>query len=231
MSLVVISQGSRRLALIPLLFLAGRTVAGRELRAWKISLAALAALYLMPLPLAFRSLVSHGAVPHLNSLAGYVSSQPPWEPIAANLLFGFPLAAQVALHQPPISMNAFIVSVNPLPGGLAGWYDISRSLRLNEFTPYSALGELSNQGPLAVIFYCLSLGIAMTWSSRMLLGSVGQHASSLLRTLFISAGAGFIALSFLQYNLRSTTRVVYMMMALAIASLIPRLFSHHRYPR
>ena len=221
-SVLIVSQGSRRLALLPILLLLGRVANGRRLRVREMVLSIIFAIFLMPLPLAFRGLPEHGFVPHLWEVPTLVRDQPPWEPIAANALFGFPLAAEVGLNEKPIRHSVFWISVNPLPGTSVGWSEVSLSLRLNAYTPYSGLGELANHGQIFLVLYSSLTGLILTVVTRGLAVGHGTNGVSVFRRLFLLAGSGFMALTFLQYNLRSTTRILYLLVAAALLVSLAR---------
>ena len=211
---LVVSQGSRRLALVPLLYLLGKAVAGRLPTKSAILTSSLASLYLISLAIAFRQAPSHGLSPHLKVLPRSLTTQLPWQPILANLLNGFSLAPQVAFVEPRIPQSALWVSIDPRSGHSAGWYAISGSLRININTPYSSLGELGNHGASVLFIYSLLLGATLTICCRAMIGAAsGQSGSSPFRRIFLVSISGYIGLSFVQYNLRSTTRIAYLLVA------------------
>jgi len=218
---LLISQGSRRLALMPFLLLLGGVALGRSPSKRAISLSVALALYIVRWPLAFRALPQHGLIPHVQSIPALMFGEFPWAPILSNLLFGFPVAAYVAFVAPRLPLSAYWISVDPRTGEAAGFYKMYTTLQINTFTPYSALGQLANHGTLLLVGYSLLLGIVLTGCGRSLVGlSSGARGASPLRRLFLAASSAYIGLNFVQYTLRSTTRVVYLLIFVAVGSQV-----------
>ena len=226
-----VSQGSRRLALAPVLVLLGRMVVGKRPSKNSVAFVLVLSLLLIPLPLTFRSQDVNGLLPHLLALPEAVTAGG-WRTLSSNLLFGYPLSAAVAFHQPKIPISAFWISINPLPGELAGWYEISPSLRLNAFTPYSSIGELANYGAGILFAYLLSLGAVLVIcanSLRRVASRFDSETGKLLANAFLLGISVFVGLNLVQYNLRSSTRVVYGLIAICVlASAVSRIASARR---
>lgn len=225
---VFFAMGSRRLALIPVLFAVGALASNpRSPRLRLLVLAALAlGFYLIQLPLALRSLPQNGLIPYVQHFGDVAAAPFDWSRPAFNLLMSFGITGTVAWSTPAIPFHDYLVSLNPLPGGAAGWYDIAPSLRLNDFTPYSALGELGNAGWFAVGLYFFAVGVLLAYVDsrvRRLMRSGHRLAALLL----VGCSALFVLIS-LQYNLRSATR---MLIYLALADVLVRLVLHVRTRR
>jgi hypothetical protein len=209
--------GSRRLALFPLLFVLGiLSVAPRMRSRWLLlAAAALVGFFLLRVPLGTRAMASHGLLPYLTNLPTILSAPSDWNAFALNLLFGFGAIGETSFSAPPIPAHDFWVAINPLPGGLAGWYDIAAQHRINEFTPFAGIGELGNHGWQYLVGYCLAVGMVFAWwdaRMRALLAAGKQ-----LYGLALVGLAGLFMLVLTQYNLRSATRVLYYAITLALA--------------
>jgi hypothetical protein len=154
-----------------------------------------------------RSLSDHGLWPYLQALPDITSSHLSWSSILLNLLVGFGAIGKTAFDMPPIPQGDFLVAINPLPGDLAGWYEIARSHRLNVYAPFAALGELGNSGWPFVVGYCLAIGFVLGYLDRRMrtLLARGQQ----LYGVALVGIAGLSVVLSTQYNLRSTTRLLY----------------------
>jgi hypothetical protein len=221
--------GSRRLALAPLLFALGIYAAapGRRSRAGLV-VAAGASLYLIPLPLFLRDQARHGLLPYHDRLPAVLLDTSGWDEVGRNVLISFAIIGVTAYVQPHMPLHDLGVSLNPLPGRLVGWYDVAPLHRLNDYTPYGAVGELGNAGSWAVIGYFFVIGLIMAHLDRrvrsLLMNGRTAHA------LLIVGLVGLFCLFNQQYNLRQSTRMVYYALALDFALIATAwLFSRSRY--
>lgn len=100
-----------------------------------------------------------------------------------------------------------------MPGGIAGWTDLAPRIRLHEWVPHAAVGEVAAGGLLCVLVYfalvAFMLG-GLDVAICLYLGSGGRVARAILNAFSFA----FAVLS-LQYNLRSATRMVYYAVLLA----------------
>jgi hypothetical protein len=148
-------------------------------------------------------------------------------PTAANLLFGFANIGCTAFASPLLPVHDLLVAINPLPGGIAGWYAIASAHRINLFTPYAALGELGNHGWLVLVGYCLVVGAILGHldnSVRQLLAG-GRQAYGLA----LLALAGLFMVISTQYNLRTATRLMYYALAADVAIRLWLRFGPERF--
>jgi hypothetical protein len=134
------------------------------------------------------------------------------EVLALNLLIGYGVIGRTAFDIPPINQADFLVSVNPLPGGLSGWYQIADDHRLNLFTPMAALGELGNLGWPSVIGYCGTVGFVLAYLDLRVRGLM-ERGRQLHGLLLLALTVLFTVLS-TGYNLRTATRMLYYALAL-----------------
>ncbi len=214
--------GSRQLALIPVLFSVGM-FAAKPSRSSRLAilLSCILAFYLIGLPLEFRELSSHGILPYAAALPDIVKGEHPWAATSQNILISFPLIGFTAFRM-TFPLRDLFVSVSPLPGGRAGWYDIASFHRLNAYTPAAGLGELANAGWVATVIVCLLIGATLAWldvrsklhtaKGRQMLGLAIVMVSSLFLLFFV------------QYNLRSAIRLLYYALALDLVAFAALTF-------
>jgi hypothetical protein len=209
--------GSRRLALIPVLFAVGNAVAAPGRRA-QITLIAsgVAGLYLLYLPLALRSGSSHGIAPYWSRLPEVAADGSSLAVTALNLLIGFAIIQRTAFAEAPIPDADMWISINPLPGSLAGWGEVALDHRLNLYTPYAGLGEIGNAGLWWVCGLGVGIGIILGLLDRRVDQHLarGQHAVGLL---IVGLSAVFL-LFMTQYTLRASMRMLVYAFALSLAA-------------
>lgn len=203
-----VAMGTRRLALVPLLILLAYAVSKRG----KVSLvavvgAAAAGLVMLALPLHFRSQATHGLFPYLASIQSFEITPQVIATSFNNFLAGFKITALTG-EQPTIPLDVLWISLNPISGDSAGWYEVARTLRLNRFTPYSAIGELVNYGPLVFVLVIagigLALGLVQRINDRLLEDTLGRFVA------IVALGLVFIfVIQSAQYNLRADVRYLY----------------------
>lgn len=107
----------------------------------------------------------------------------------------------------------FWISIDPRPGFMTEWSEISEYVRLNLFAPYNAISELYFMGAHYIFFYFFCAGLITG-----LLTSVSR------KNIFINVIAVVVVFIFtifsLQYNLRSATRYIYLELALLVIFFI-----------
>lgn len=213
------AASSRRLALLPVLFAVGYFVHRRSRRGWYVLLAALvASALLLPLPLYLRGLPMHGLEPYLERIGDFSYGDVDWMSSINNVLVSFPITAHSAFREAPHPSSWLWIELNPLPGRMVGWYDIAPSLRLNRFTPFSTLGGLGNYGTTTVIGVGLGLGAVLAYLD----GRVSTYLATGWQ--FLAVGlvgmAGFVSVSALQYNLRTSSRLLLYALLIDIAARV-----------
>jgi hypothetical protein len=228
----LLSRDTRTLALVPLIMFA-LYAAQRSWRPWRFVPAILAvacSLLLLQLCISLRSQVSGaGLIPYTTAVV-----QNPGPLLEGNLggaignvLYSVPLTGYIAEdvgNEPPGSLA---VSLDPLPGTIAGWTDLAPLLRVTFYTPYNALGELALQGTLVLILYFLVVGYLTTRLQSLATSLHGLRSAAMLLALggLIAAFSVFS----LQYNLRSTTRYVWYALGLyLVLRFVPVLVSGRR---
>lgn len=218
---VFFGLGSRRLALLPLIFALG-VYAGRRSRGTRVFLLIAVALgiLLLPLPLFDRGLPTDGISPYFHAVIAYPGTAFSQSGTLANALSPFPVTA-ATIASPVTPAHWLLIELDPLPGHLSGWYGISASLRVNSFVPYSGVGEVALHGPWFALAFWTGAGIVLTYLDRRVryyLGSGQQPVAIALTGL-----AGLFALLSIEYNLRAASRMVVYAIAL---DLVIRAIKH-----
>ncbi len=228
-ALLYIALASRSLALLPLLVLAGAGLLGAKRLGWRSILAASTlAVLLLPIPLLLRSGSDHGLLPYIDILASTKFSLEDYLTSANNVLNGFGIVGTTAFRVQPITPEQLAVSLSPLTGDAAGWYEIASGLRLNFYTPYAALGELANVGWATFTISMLVLGLAFGIIERAARRIARTPRVAVLR--FLPIGLCYLfTIQMTQYNLRSEARLVYYaIIAALVLSIIARLLPERR---
>jgi hypothetical protein len=225
-SLVLFALGTRLLALIPVLVAASWLITRTDRRSSRtigvICAAAVASFVLLSLPLALRQLPTHGLAPYAAALVtdpGFVAGET-LRTALSNILFGFPLTYAVAYTGTGLSPSTLEVAVNPLPGNLTTWYEIAPYLRLNVNTPYNAMGELGHFGLLVVLAFFIATGVLLAWLWRLRLMN---PALATIARLMVVGTTLLICVTAIQYNLRSTSRLLYYVAAVGVSLLVTRV--------
>ncbi|NYI40408.1 hypothetical protein [Demequina lutea] len=212
------SLGTRRLALVPILLVVGMLMA-RPKRTWfKLAAATIIATLLLPLPLYLRGQNQHGLLPYLSSLSGYHFDGVDWLSTINNVLITFPITGMTAFYVDKLPLSYMLVSLDPLPGQLAGWYEIASNMTLNPWTPYSTIGELWNYGFVPSALVWVSFGIVAAWLDRVV-RRLWVWGVPIVSLAVVGLSALF-ALQAIQYNLRSSSRMLWYAALIAIGGLI-----------
>jgi hypothetical protein len=208
--LLLFARASRTIAVFPIILLFARTfTSGARVRPHSVALVVIGTIFLMQLPLVGRANPDGvGIIP----LTQQVLSRPEeifsgfsLGGILGNILFTGPLTGVVANRQIPL--EAFWVSINPLPGSWAGWSEYKGILRVDSSTPYNALGELGAQGWFALVAVAFAVGLLLALSTRI--ASRLDGAFALAASLLVLGITVFFSVSILQYNLRSSVRLIW----------------------
>lgn len=232
LTLAIFATASRILCLIPVMYLLGRVLGGVRVRTIFWLLAVIAALISLPIPLINRGLPEHGLIPYAASLPDVVGRPDYLDSIfltfGENIGLTVPLVILVSRVE-GITVSDMLISVNPLPGGFAGWPRIMPSLRVHDFVPYSALGEWASFGPEWLMVGVVAWAVAV----RASLASVARGRTPIALVVL----AAQLAMSFLtvfqltQYNTRSTARIISLMIVLAVFERLTRTWFDQLTPR
>lgn len=199
--------GTRRLALVPLVFALGIYGATFSRRAkLGVVAAALISLYMIRLPLFLRNQPEHGLMPYLGALPDFLDYSAGWDAVAVNILISFGTIGATAFTQNHFPLADLWMALNPLPGRFSGWYEVEPLHRFSEFTPYATVGELGNLGWVALVVYFLFVGVAFGYLDRRVRWLLA-HGHQYLG-LGITGLAGLFVPFSLQYNMRTSSRFV-----------------------
>lgn len=163
----------------------------------------ISALLMIQIPIALRLKPDHGLVPSVH----YIVSDPGLlfaDPID-NVLFGAPLTLYVAHDTPPVAPHVLVTSLSPLPSSMTDWAQIAPTLKLNTYTPYSALGIL-----LGVSWFCLAavmagFGVLYGVMERVM----RRSAFPAIGLLVLSSVAALAVLRSTEYDVRTFARLAY----------------------
>jgi hypothetical protein len=194
---------------VPLMFAGGLLTGTWSVSRQRFAFVAVvvASVLALQIPLGLRNLPNHGLIPAIR----YLVHQPALvfgshDPIN-NLLFGAPLTLFVAHDIQSLPISDVVTSMSPLPSRFNNWSQIALHLRLNIYTPYSALGELLNHGWGFFALLMCSFGAAFALAERLALRRPGI-VGGLSQMVVLGAAALFVVES-TEYNLRSVARLVY----------------------
>lgn len=209
------AYGSRRMAMLPVLFALGAYAATmtKKSAVWLLVSGVFSAL-MLPIPLFVRGLSEHGFAPYLAALPDVFTRDTPWLETLNNLMIFFPITALTAYGRPTIPTEHILLELNPLPGEWVGWYEIASTMGLNRATPFSGIGELANVGWPWVIGVWFAIGILVAILERSVHLAVSE-GHQVLGVAIVGLAALF-ALTVTQYNFRSAQRDLIYAVAVAL---------------
>jgi hypothetical protein len=217
---LALGRATRWLGLFPLLLLVGFAFAGKKVKLKHSAIAATLSFVLLPIPLLLRAnpegVGIANAVAFLPEASSRLYSYESLVGTVGNVAFSAPLTSFVS--EMKIASNAFWTSVSPFPSRFNDWPTIQGALRVDQTTPFNSLGELGSQGPLAVFAIGILIGLLFSLVEREFSSRKGLLPTTGLLLTYAVALAWTV--SFLQYNLRSSTRLVWYLLAFALVSLL-----------
>lgn len=213
---LLFSTASRMLAVLPILVITVALVSGARVRPVHGVLAGAAALTGSIFALQTRSSpLGHGFFAYLREIAT-IRPHSLWDSIVesfSNVMFSIPLAQWVEKNG-DVTPSDFAISASPSLADDAGWSALADKLRVHLFIPYNGLGELASLSVIAMAVGCvlLAFGTGLAVASY----SKGGRRVLVLLTLALY----FLTfLLLLEYNLRSSFRIVYAGIALWLVSI------------
>lgn len=210
---IFFSLASRRFAFVPAMFMLGVILNEQDskvaMRLFIISI--VSALFLMQIPLFFRGQLQYGLLPFVTTLIDGTFVEPkPSQGMALfailTIIFAMPVTAYV-MHADTLSVAYLLTSISPLPGFLTDWPRIQEYLRLNDYVPYTALGELLNYGVIVGWTYFFVVGVCVSYIDLNIRAALMRG-----RFFYVVVMFGLLMIFILtlwQYNLRSATRILY----------------------
>jgi len=211
---ILFARATRSIVLVPVTILLARAlVSDKRLGSFSIATSGLLTVLALQLPLVGRRNpdgVGLGPLWHaLTTRPEQFFSNFELGRLAGNVLFSGPMTAAVA--QRHIPSEAFWISVSPMPGGIGGWDEIRSLLRLNFYTPFNTLGELAAQGWIVLIVGASTAGFFLAFATRVTSNMRGNfRVAAVVLTLGIVI---LFSVTVLQYNLRTSARLVWYALA------------------
>lgn len=220
---VLFACATRVFAGVILLYMVGKFLAGGKM-SWLGWLGtAIITVILLPIPLYCRELNMHGLIPYAHAMEKILQDPAFFGKslVTTTSSFGFsvPLLIFVSRQQ-GITASDMLISLNPGPGSMVGWYDILFHMRVHEFIPYSALGEWASFGGFVLLLFTLVWALVV----RICLKSVASNPHPTM-VLFLSAVLGMSLLMVVmitQYNTRAVSRIVSMMILVTVLDRLVR---------
>ena len=211
-TLITFSLASRALALIPVAYALGIWLSRPNPKRLLLVIGSIFLFFeISQIPLLFRGLPEHGLIPYTRAIfQESIFSTIDWYSslyiTINNILISVPIAFDT-FSAPPIPKEYFWLSIDPRFGEMTNWYQINSELSINSSTPFSSVGELLNYGYYYSLPFMFCLGL--------IFGHIDKKYNFYFKTdnklmvavtLFLTI---YAAISFLQYNLRSSIRLFY----------------------
>jgi hypothetical protein len=211
--LIFVSKDSRSLVLAYLIYNFSPIFFGYTSHAGfgnkKIVFHLIVSIILFTFILYFRGLDLHGLIPYAESILGLTDNLQSWQSSLSELVLnvGFSLQVTQATIEELLNSNQEYLLASLSPAFGSSWIDIMSFQRVNLYVPYSALGEIYSYSHTGLLIYLCIAAIVFIFHEY-----VGSRANPTIRLLSLIFGI-FCSLSFaylfLQYNLRSATRMLY----------------------
>lgn len=171
--------------------------------------------------------IGHGLLPYLQLVtSGEVTlGSERWMSAVLNLMATIPITYLSSTVDVPDNLTS--VSLNPLPGELAGWYEISSSQALFRAVPTNAYGQMAamewTQG-----IVCIFL-IATLMSGSAIVRSYGIPAVRMPLMFFSTTMTLLTSILFMQYSIRTGTRWLWLALGVTVmVSVLSRLLEGRR---
>lgn len=168
----------------------------------------LLAFFLLGFLIGVRSSELHGIVPYLKSISSNTNNL--INSIYFNFYYSFIFGVYVTigtLKKATLDWNMILVSINPLPGKLAGWYEYANDMRLNKFAPFSLHGRVFKTGILFTTFYFFILGIIFSFFEKVV-RKLFRGKKNILAFSIVIILCLHIVYAF-EYNMRASIRYLY----------------------
>lgn len=230
--IIFIGLSSRRMVVTPALFFIGAILATPHSKVARIGLvaSAVAIPWLNQVALDLRILPTQGIWPAVTAIVDVTKSARSYVDLAKalnsfvpNIFFGLPVAAYVLAHTSALS-GSMLLSLNPAPGALIGWYLFEPRLRVNQYVPFNAIGEAMGHGPLFLILYFTVVGAIFVAQERFIRREVAR-GTFVLPLVILGLLLLFVFFS-TQYQLRAATRFLYYSIALQLLVTVLRAVKH-----
>jgi hypothetical protein len=118
--------------------------------------------------------------------------------------FSTPVTGEAIVNE---TVYDLLLSINPLPGVMVGWYDVYEQFRVSKFIPYNTPGVLLTINIFFAFLYYWCLGIYFSFLGYSLIDYIKRN--KIIRAGIVLTLAFSIIFMETQYKLRSTTRLIY----------------------
>ncbi len=218
---ILFSLGSRQFAMAPTAIAFGAYIGKSDRLGLHILLgSAVVSLLLLPIPLNLRVMPGdHGLGPYLSNLTSIPYGWTSLKDAVGNLTIGFPVTGIAAFESDHIGFDKILISLNPMFGRAAGWYEISDQLRITPIFPFSGIGELWNSGATLAVALLFVLGVVIghiDYRTRQLMIEGRRIVAVVLFGLAVLFG-----LLMSSYNLRNSTRPLWYAIGIDLVTRIP----------
>lgn len=133
----------------------------------------------------------------------------------------FVTAATYESYLPLSQMNDFIIMLNPLPGHLAGWYNINKNMTVMPVVPYSSIGTVFTLGHLGTSIFYLFLGMIIGFYDSFIQKEV--HNKKYILAILIWSLLVLFIIFHNQYTLRTSIRFIYYVFVIIFISYFYKL--------
>lgn len=171
--------------------------------------------------------IGHGLLPYSELLfSGEITyGSERWMSALLNLMATIPVTYLSASVKVPENLTS--VSLNPLSGDSAGWYEISSSQVLFQAVPTNAYGQVAamdaSQGTICIFL------IAALMSSSAVVRSYGSPRVRMPLMFFSVTMTLLTSILFMQYSIRTGTRWLWLALGVTlVVSAISRLLERRR---
>jgi hypothetical protein len=164
-------------------------------------------LILMNFVLTVRGELQQGLASYIHALnsANFVNIE--FLSIFQNFIASFQITGITAFLLDKYPMKDLFIEIDPLPGNLAGWYQILFRHSINSYTPTSSVGDLANYGMIVFIPSIIIFSFFGMRLSSILVQALTRRDTVLVG--LIISGVFITVFNSLQYSLRSSVRLFY----------------------
>ena len=172
-------------------------------------------LFFLAYIMGLRELESHGIIPYFKSVV--TSDQDFIKAFIFNIYYSLIYGVFVTIktiQESKFDWNIIWISINPLPGKLAGWYDYANDMRINIYAPFSLHGRVFRMGMLFTVVYFLISGIIFSYMEKKVRIFLNEGKRLLAFTLILLLTLHIIY--GFEYNMRAAIRYIYYALFLII---------------
>jgi len=176
--------------------------------------------------ISFRPLGVYGFKPYI--IAIFNGSSDMLRALAFNIYYSFVFGVFATAKTMKLytnDWNDMFISLNPLPGGMAGWPEISGELAITKFMPFTLYGQVFEAGIVFTLVFFVFIGMIFGYFEKQIrkLLMRNNRVIAVFLTLILLL---FIVYSF-EYHLRSAFRYIYYALFIYFVYLsLKKIFSY-----